>query len=62
VLQQLWQAQPDAAAQQPMPYTKNLLALLAGDPYLCLRVSEVGPRRRHWVQLRVDKIRELLNF
>lgn len=62
VLQQLWQAQPDAAAQQPMPYTQNVLALLADDPYFRLSMSEVGSKRRYWVQLRVDRIKELLCF
>lgn len=59
MLQLLWKAQPDEAANTPFPYTGRLGSLLRGDAYLQLRVDSgqvVG------VKLRVGDIKRLLNF
>jgi hypothetical protein len=59
VLQRLWAAQPDEAAQAPMPYARTLRELLCKEPYYDLRRDASGTT---WVRLRVEHIKELLNY
>lgn len=60
VLQLLWKAQPDASANEPMPYTGKLGMLLGGDAYLQLCDGPDG--RVLGVKLKVQEIKKLLNF
>lgn len=59
VLQLLWKAQPDEAANVPFPYTGRLGSLLGGDAYPqpCVDGGQVVG-----VKLRVGDIKKLLNF
>jgi hypothetical protein len=59
VLQLLWKAQPDEAANTPFPYTGRLGSLLGGDAYLemCVEGGQVVG-----VKLRVGLIKSMLNF
>jgi hypothetical protein len=61
VLSVLWKAQPDAAAQEPFPYTgtQQLRQLLCADPFFDIRREAGG---QAWVKLRLSKIKEVLNF
>jgi hypothetical protein len=61
VLHHIWRAQPDEAASSPMPYTKMLRELLAGDPYFDV-VVDPQCASHLWVKLNVDKITQMLNF
>jgi hypothetical protein len=61
VLHHLWRAQPDAAAHEPMPYTKMLRELLTGDPYYELVIDQQCSSH-YWVKLNIEKIKSMLNF
>lgn len=61
MLQALWKIQPDEASQVPMPYEGRVYELLRGDPYFELS-ADPHSSSRQWVQFRVGRVKELLNY